>query len=125
MPELEAPAFPQGPNVTGQETRSSTAVELPANKLTQPPVEVRANAPWVIPIESQTTPSANSPHTSNLAVPATATVNESFEDESIEALEARLKRVKEDRERLAKMNELSRLEADLEREIAAKRQSRV
>jgi hypothetical protein len=86
---------------------------------------VRANAPWVIPIESQTTPTTNSPHTSNLAVPATTTINESIEDESVKALEKHLKRVKEDRERLAKMDELSKLEADLEREIAAKRKSRV
>jgi hypothetical protein len=43
------------------------------------------------------------------------------EDESEEALQRRIQRVKTERERLAKIDELSKLEEELERKLAAKR----
>ena len=43
------------------------------------------------------------------------------EDESEEALQRRIERVKAERERLAKIEELSKVEEELERRLAAKR----
>jgi len=45
------------------------------------------------------------------------------DDESVEAIQERLRKVKEERERLATLGELSRLQAQLEQRLAAKRNS--
>lgn len=54
--------------------------------------------------------------------PATSAMNPSSEEESEESLRHRIQRVKEERQRLGRINELAKLEDELERRLLAKRE---